>query len=111
MSPAPTMTGSPDGGGDETTVMVELPETPPAVARTVAVPAATPVTRPLDVTVATAALEVDQVTVVAAFAGDTVAVSCTWSFTATVADDGETVTLLTPGPPFASDGSVGATGT
>src|SRR6478752_102600 len=87
MSPAPTMTGSPDGGGAETTVMAELPETPPAVARIVAVPVAAPVTRPVGETVATAAFDVDQVTPVAAFAGDTVAVGCTWSFTATVADD------------------------
>jgi hypothetical protein len=110
MSPAPTITGSSDGGGGEVTVMVELPETPPAVARIVAAPAATPVTRPLVETVATAAFDVDQVKLLAALAGDAVAVSCTLPFTATVADDGETVTFLTPGPPFASDGPVGATG-
>ena len=61
MSPAPTSTGSFDGGGADVTVTVEAPMAPPEVARIVAVPAATPVTRPLAETVATAAFDVDQV--------------------------------------------------
>src|SRR6187551_226441 len=77
MSPAPTSTGSFDGGGDDVTVTVDVPMTPPDAARMVAVPAATPVTSPLAETVATEAFDVDQVKVVAAFGGDAVAVSCT----------------------------------
>ena len=77
MSPAPTSTGSVGGGGggDELTVMVALPEADPAVARIVAVPAATPVKRPLVETVATAAFDVDQVKLLPDFRGDAVAVS------------------------------------
>ena len=110
MSPAPTITGSFDGGGVVVTVTEAVPVTPPAVALIVAVPPATPVTRPLGETVATEEFDVDQVKVLADFAGDAVAVSCTVPLTAMLADDGVTVTFLTPGPPRASEGSVGATG-
>jgi hypothetical protein len=45
------------------TVTTELPDFPELVAEIVAVPAATPVTTPLELTVAAAALLVDQTTV------------------------------------------------
>src|SRR5215210_1327667 len=77
MSPAPTSTGSPDGGGVVATVIDEVPVTPLAVALIVVVPAPTPVTRPVVDTVATAELPVDQTKELAAFGGDAVAVSCT----------------------------------
>src|SRR5215207_11431694 len=109
MSPAPTSTGSPEGGGVVVTVIDEVAVTPLAVALIAVVPAAMPVTSPVDDTVATAELLLDQAKVLAAFGGDAVAVSCTAPPTATVAD-GATVTDLTPGPPRASSDSIGATG-
>src|SRR5215207_1107013 len=110
MSPAPTSTGSPEGGGVVVTVIDEVAVTPLAVALIAVVPAAMPVTSPVDDTEATAELLLDQAKVLAAFGGDAVAVSCTAPPTATVADDGATVTDLTPGPPRASSDSIGATG-
>ena len=92
------------------TVAVEAPEALPEVARIVALPGATRVTRPLVETVATAALDVEQVKPVDAFGGDAVALSCNVPFTRMLADDGVTVTDFTPGPPRASAGSVGAPG-
>ena len=59
--------------------------TPPAVARIVVVPAATPVTRPLAETVATAVFVDDQLKPVTDFGGEAVAVSCTVPFTAMLA--------------------------
>jgi hypothetical protein len=50
-------------GGTAVTVMLEVPVLPELVAVIVAEPAATPVTTPLEFTVAAAALLVDQVTV------------------------------------------------
>jgi hypothetical protein len=50
-------------GGSAVTVMVAVPVFPDAVALMVAEPAATPLTVPLELTVATVALLVDQVTV------------------------------------------------
>jgi hypothetical protein len=50
-------------GGTAVTVMLDVPDFPPLVAVIVAEPAATPVTTPLEFTVAAAALLVDQVTV------------------------------------------------
>src|SRR5215213_2573724 len=110
MSPAPTSTGSPEGGVVVVTVIDAVPVTPPALAVIAVVPAATPVTRPVVDTVATAELPVAQAKVLADFGGDAVAVNWTVPPTTTVADDGVTVTALTPGPPRASSGSVGATG-
>jgi hypothetical protein len=51
------------GGGELVTVMLDVPDTPPAVAVIVAVPAAVPFTRPLELTVATKPLLLVQVTV------------------------------------------------
>jgi hypothetical protein len=51
------------GGGTAVTVMLDVPDFPELVAVMVAGPAATPVTTPLELTVAAAALPVDQVTV------------------------------------------------
>src|SRR5215211_1260282 len=65
MSPAPTMTAEPDGGGGgggAETVMAAVPTLPSLVAEIVAVPAVTPVTRPLLLTVATETLLDVQVT-------------------------------------------------
>jgi hypothetical protein len=63
-------------------------------------------------TVATAALDVDQSKVVADAGGLAVAVSCTVPPTATVALEGETLIDLTlfGFPPFANDGDSGAVG-
>jgi hypothetical protein len=51
------------GGGAAVTVIADVPDCPELVAVMVAEPAATPVTTPADVTVATAELSVDQETV------------------------------------------------
>jgi hypothetical protein len=59
MSPAPTITSP--GGGGALTVINALPDLPPAVAVIVAVPAATPVTSPDCVTVATELFELAHV--------------------------------------------------
>jgi hypothetical protein len=66
-----------------------------------------PVTSPLGETVATAVFDDVHVNVPADFGGEAVAESCTVPFTAMLADDGETVTDFTPGPPRAIIGSVG----
>ena len=50
------------GGGGEVTVILELPDSPDAVAEMVADPAATPVKIPVELTAAVAALFVDHVT-------------------------------------------------
>ncbi len=63
---------------------------------TVAEPAATPVTKPLALTVATPGFELDQVTFwLVALLGATVAVSCVVAFTATVTVVGLTLTPVT----------------
>ena len=62
----------------------------------VAVPTLTAVTKPVELTVATAALEVDQLTVLlVAFVGATVAVSCCVPPTNIEAVEGVTVTPVT----------------
>ena len=91
------------------TVIDDVPVTPPVTAAIVVLPAPTAVTRPDCDTVATAALPVDQVNVPAYFGGDALAESCTVPPTVTVADDGLTVTDLTPEPPRTRSGSVGET--
>src|SRR5687768_11015522 len=100
MSPAPTNT-TPAGGVEVVTVIADAPLTLPDVARIVALPAATPVTRPDAETVATAALDDDQTMVAGALAGDGVAVSWADCPTITLAADGDTVIDLSFGPPRA----------
>jgi len=79
--------------------MVAGPEMPPLVAVLVTEPAATAVTSPLPLTVATAALLLDQVTTAPVsavpFASLGVAVNCTVCPTDTLADAGLTVTDAT----------------
>jgi hypothetical protein len=67
MSPAPTSISDPGGGGggEPGTVIDDVPVLPPADALIVAEPAATPVTSPLDETVATAVFDDVQVKAVA----------------------------------------------
>jgi hypothetical protein len=60
MSPAPINTTLPGGGG-ALTVITDVPDFPPAMALTIAVPAPTPDTRPVWDTVATAPFDVDHV--------------------------------------------------
>ena len=95
-----TVTVVTTGGGDAT-VMLELPDFPAHVAVIVAEPAATPVTMPVELTVAAAALLVDQVTVcpVITFpcASLTVAVRVAVAPTFIVAVGGVTVTVVTTG--------------
>src|SRR5437763_1191545 len=78
------------------TVTADVPVLPSDVAVMVAEPAVTPLTSPLQFTVATAVLLLDQVTTRpdngSPFASLGVAVSCTVSPTATLAGDGVTVT-------------------
>src|SRR5437763_6129843 len=82
-----------------TTVMADVPLFPSLVAVIVADPAATPVTRPLPLTVAAAVLLLDQMidrpTSVLPFASFGVAVSCSAWPSFTVADPGVTMTLAT----------------
>src|SRR5207253_2409923 len=82
-----------------TTVTADVPFLPSLVAVIVAEPAATPVTSPLPLTVATPVLLLDQVTTRpdngVPFASFGVAVSCSVSPTVTVAGDGLTVTVAT----------------
>jgi hypothetical protein len=87
-------------------VIDDVPVFPPADALIVAEPAATPVTSPLDDTVATAVLDDVHVNVAAEPGGLAVAVSCAVEPAARVALDGETEIDLTVlvCPPFASDG-------
>jgi len=75
MSPAPTITTP--GGGAVVTVTLAVPVTPLPLALIVALPAATPVTRPLDETVAKALFDDVQAIVVVTLAGVTLAVNCT----------------------------------
>ena len=84
----------------------DAPDLPPADALIVAEPAATPVTSPLDETVATAVLDDVHVKVVAEPGGLAVAVSCVVAPAAMVALDGETEIDLTDlgCPPLANDG-------
>ena len=81
------------------TVTADVPFLPSLVAVIVAEPAATPVTSPLPLTVATPVLLLDQVTTRpdngVPFASFGVAVSCSVSPTVTVAGEGVTVTLAT----------------
>ena len=58
-----TLTVVTTGTGGAVTVMAEVPDLPELVAVMVADPAATPVTTPLELTVAAARLLLDQVTV------------------------------------------------
>jgi hypothetical protein len=87
-------------------VIDEIPDFPPADALIVAAPAATPVTSPLDETVATAVFVEAHVNDAAVPGGLAVAVSWTVAPGATVALEGETDTDLTGlgCPPFAKDG-------
>jgi hypothetical protein len=82
------------GGGGADTVTDALPVLVSALALIVALPAATPVTRPACVTVATAGLELAHVTA-AELAGLVVAVSWTVAPTCIEEPAGETVMVLT----------------
>lgn len=94
------------GGGEGGTVIEDVPDLPPAEARMVVDPAATPVTNPPEETVATAVFDDVHVNVVADPGGLAVAVSCAVAPAATVALDGATATDLTDlgCPPLANDG-------
>ena len=87
-------------------MIVDVPVLPPAVAVTLAEPEATPVTRPLVDTVATAVFDDAHVNEVAEPDGFAVATSCTVPPAAMVEDDGATDTDLTVfgGPPLANIG-------
>jgi deoxyribose-phosphate aldolase len=88
-------------GGTAVTVMLDVPVFPELVAVIVAEPAATPVTTPLELTVAAAVLLLDQVTVCPVitlpFWSLTVASKAAVPRGATDADGGETVTDVTTG--------------
>src|ERR671924_528428 len=94
-----TAGGGGGGGGGAVTVMLAVPLFPSLVAVIVAVPAATPVTRPVADTVATAALELDQVTARPEsglpLTSLAVAVSCTVWLATTLAVVGVTLTVAT----------------
>src|SRR3989440_9955960 len=87
------------GGGGVVTVIAAVPLCPSLVAVMVADPAATPLTRPLPLTVATLVLALVHVTVrpvnTLPAASRSVAVSCTVLPACTVAEDGVTVTVAT----------------
>ena len=90
------------GAAGAFTVMVQVPDLVLSrleVAVIVAVPWAIAVTKPVELTLATLASLVDQVTVLSAEAGEasTVAVSCCVPLISKVAELGETVTLETVG--------------
>jgi hypothetical protein len=91
----------PPDGGAPVTVILDVPVFPEDVAVIVADPAATPVTTPLELTVAAEALPVDHVTVcpVMTFpcASRTVAESGVVAPTPIDAEVGETVTVVTTG--------------
>src|SRR5207244_3417972 len=99
MSPAPTSTTLDPGGGAGVTVTAAVPLLPSLVAVIGAEPAATPVTRPLPLTVATAVLPLAHVTTRPAsglpFASFGVAMSCTVAPTDTLGVGGVTVTDAT----------------
>jgi hypothetical protein len=88
-----------DATGTAETVTLAVPLFPSLVAVIVAEPAATPVTTPLDETVAIPVLELDHVTVrpvsTLLFASRAVAVSCTVWPTVTLGAAGETLTDAT----------------
>jgi hypothetical protein len=94
-------TGAGGGGGGAATVTADVPLLPSLVAVIVAEPGATPVTRPVDDTVAIDPLDVDHVTVrpvtTFPFASRRVAWSCTVFPTSTVAEEGDRVTVATGG--------------
>src|SRR5712691_6937575 len=96
MSPAPTKVTVPL---EAETVTAELPVLPSQVAVMLAVPAATPLTSPLELTVAAAVLSLDQVMVrplsVLPPVSLGVAMSCVVPPTWTLDGDGETVTDAT----------------
>jgi hypothetical protein len=87
------------GGGPAVTVISDVPVTPELLAVIVAEPAATPVTMPLELTVAAAVLLFDHVTVCPVitlpFWSLTVACNGVVAPTATDVDAGETVTVVT----------------
>jgi hypothetical protein len=89
------------GGGAAVTVIVAVPDFPAVAAVIVAEPAATPVTTPLEFTVATFASLVDQLmdcpAITLPFWSFTTAVRLAVPPTPTVADGGETVTDVTTG--------------
>src|SRR5947207_618883 len=88
-----------DATGTSVTVMAEVPFFPSLVAVMIALPADPPVTRPLELTVATEALLVDHVTTrpvrVAPAASFVTAVSCCVAPTTMLADAGPTITEAT----------------
>jgi len=88
-------------GGTAVTVMLDVPDFPELVAVIVAEPAATPVTTPLEFTVAAVALLVDHITVCPVitlpFWSLTVATSVVVEPATTDADVGATVTVVTTG--------------
>jgi hypothetical protein len=91
--------------------MVDVPVFPPDVAEITAEPPPVPVTRPVELTVATAGADDDQAKVApgitAFFFPNAVAVSWSVLPTSIEALDGETVTRCVPDdpPPFAADAS------
>jgi hypothetical protein len=89
------------GGGPAVTVIADVPDTPAVLAVIVAEPAATPLTIPVELTVAAAALFVDHVTVCPVIElplwSFTVACKADVAPTATDADWGDTVTVVTTG--------------
>jgi hypothetical protein len=91
--------GGGGGGGRAVTVIADVPLRPSLVAVIVAEPPATPVTSPLEETVATTTLDVDHVTTrpVSTFplASRSVACSCVVCPVPIVADDGLTATVAT----------------
>ena len=90
--------------------MADVPDTPPALAVMVALPAETPVTSPVDDTAATALFDDDQTSRLAPLGGETVAVNWTVAPMAMLALEGATLTDLTFGVPLANDGDVGRSG-
>jgi hypothetical protein len=93
--------------GTAVTVIAEVPEMPAVAAVMVAVPAATPVTTPVEFTVATAVLLEDQAIVWPVirlpFWSLTVTCNGVVAPTATEAEDGTTVTVVTTGGGADSD--------
>ena len=92
------------------TRIADVPLFPPVLAEIVTLPAATPVTSPVEDTVATALLDDAHTIKPALLGGDTVAVSWTVAPTATVAFAGETLTDFTLDGPRANEGDVGKVG-
>jgi hypothetical protein len=94
-----TVVGTGAGGGPAVTVIEAVPDFPETAAVMVAEPALTPLTTPLELTVAALALLVDQVTVCPVITlpswSLTVAAKVVLAPTAIAAEDGETVTVVT----------------